>query len=51
EVTLWRDQGIEETAERIETIVNEVVCMVDKRRVPKLFIKDGKPYKIKSMLE
>lgn len=50
EVTLWGDQGIEETAERIETIVNEVVCMVDKRRVPKLFIKDGKPYKIKSML-
>ena len=50
EVTLWGNQGIEETAERIETIVNEVVCMVDKRRVPKLFIKDGKPYKIKSML-
>jgi alanine racemase len=50
EVTLCGNQGIEETAERIETIVNEVVCMVDKRRVPKLFIKDGKPYKIKSML-
>ena len=50
EVTLWGNQAIEETAGRVGTIVDEVLCMADKKRVPKLFIKDGKPYKIKSML-
>jgi len=50
EVTLWGNQAIEETARRVGTIVDEVLCMADKKRIPKLFIKDGKPYKIKSML-
>jgi len=50
EVTLWGNQTIEETATKVRTIVDEVLCMADKKRVPKLFIKDGKPYKIKSML-
>ena len=49
EVTLWGNQAIEETARRVGTIVDEVLCMADKKRIPKLFIKDGKPYKIKSM--
>ena len=50
EVTLWGNEAIEETARRVGTIVDEVLCMADKKRVPKLFMKDGKPYKIKSML-
>ena len=50
EVTLWGNQAIEETASRLRTVVDEVLCMADRKRVPKLFIKDGKPYKIKSML-
>ena len=50
EVTLWGGQEIYESAERMHTIVNEVVCMADKKRVPKLFIRNGRPYKVKSML-
>jgi alanine racemase len=50
EVTLWSGQEIYESAERMHTIVNEVVCMADKKRVPKLFIRNGRPYKVKSML-
>lgn len=50
EVTLWGEQKIYESAERMHTIVNEVVCMADKKRVPKLFIRNGRPYKVKSML-
>ncbi len=50
EVTLWGGKGIYESARRMHTIVNEVVCMADKKRVPKLFIKNGRPYKVKSML-
>ncbi|HAJ33824.1 MAG TPA: alanine racemase [Candidatus Atribacteria bacterium] len=55
EVVLWGRQGqekitVEEIAEKIGTINYEIVHMPDKKRVPKLFIKDGKPYKIKSML-
>jgi len=50
EVTLWGNHAIEETAGRVRTIVDEVLCMADKKRIPKLFMKDGKPYKIKSML-
>jgi len=50
EVTLWGGQQIYEAATRMNTIVNEVVCMADKKRVPKLFIKNGMPFKIKSML-
>ncbi len=56
EVVLWGKQGSEmisaqEVAQDIKSIVNEVICMVDKARVPKIFIKDGKPFKIKSLLE
>jgi alanine racemase len=55
EVVLWGRQGqeeitVEEIAEKIGTINYEIVHMPDKKRVPKLFIKDGRPYKIKSML-
>ena len=55
EVVLWGRQGeeeitVEEIAEKIGTINYEIVHMPDKKRVPKLFIKEGKPYKIKSML-
>lgn len=50
EATLWGGQKIYESAERMHTIVNELVCMADKKRVPKLFIKNGEPFKIKSML-
>jgi len=50
EVTLWGNEAIEETARRVGTIVDEVLCMADRKRIPKLFIKDRKPYKIKSML-
>jgi alanine racemase len=49
EVTLWGGQEIYESASQLHTIVNEVVCMADKKRVPKLFIKNGKPYKVKSI--
>ncbi|MBA7563280.1 alanine racemase [Candidatus Atribacteria bacterium 1244-E10-H5-B2] len=55
EVVLWGRQGeeeitVEEIAEKIGTINYEIVHMPDKKRVPKLFIKEGKPYKIKNML-
>ena len=55
EVVLWGRQGqeeitVEEIADKIKTINYEVVHMPDKKRVPKLFIKNGRPYKIKSML-
>jgi len=55
EVVLWGRQGeelitVEEIAEKIKTINYEIVHMPDKKRVPKLFIKDGRPWKIKTML-
>ena len=55
DVVLWGRQGqeeitVEEIADKIKTINYEVVHMPDKKRVPKLFIKNGRPYKIKSML-
>jgi len=55
EVVLWGRQGqeeitVEEIAEKIGTINYEIVHLPDKKRVPKLFIKDGKPWKIKTML-
>jgi alanine racemase len=37
-------------ADKIGTINYEIVHLPDKKRVPKLFIKDGKPWKIKTML-
>ncbi len=56
EVVLWGRQGqeeitVEEIAEKIGSINYEIVHMPDKERVPKLFIKDGRPWKIKTMLE
>lgn len=55
EVVLWGKQGskmisVEEVAQKTGSIVYEVICMVDKERVPKIFIKNGKPFKIKSLL-
>jgi len=54
EVVLWGRQGqeeisVEEIADKIKTINYEVVHMPDKKRVPKLFIKNGRPWKIKTM--
>lgn len=55
EVVLWGRQGeeeitVEEIADKVGTINYEIVHMPDKKRVPKLFNKDGKPWKIKTML-
>ncbi len=55
EVVLWGRQGqeeitVEEIADKIGTINYEIVHMPDKKRVPKLFIKNGRPWKIKIML-
>jgi len=55
EVVLWGRQGqeeisVEEIADKIKTINYEVVHMPDKKRVPKLFIKNRRPWKIKTML-
>lgn len=55
EVVLWGRQGqeeitVEEISEKIGTINYEIVHMPDKKRVPKLFIKNGKPWKSKTML-
>ena len=55
EVVLWGKQEqeeimVEEIAEKVGTINYEIVHMPDKKRVPKLFIKNGRPWKIKTML-
>jgi len=55
EVILWGRQGsqtiwAEEIAEKIGSIVYEVICMVDKERVPRVFIKDEKSFKVKSLV-
>ncbi len=55
EVVLWGRQmeysiTVEEIALKLKTIVDEVVHLTDKARVPKLFIKEGKPWKVKSIL-
>ncbi|GAH22391.1 unnamed protein product, partial [marine sediment metagenome] len=55
EVILWGKQGsemisAEEVAQKTGSIVYEVICMVDKERVPKVFIRNGKPFKIRSLL-
>jgi alanine racemase len=55
EVVLWGRRGqeeitVEEIAEKIGTINYEIVHLPDKKRVPKLFIKNGRPWKIKTML-
>lgn len=55
EVVLWGRQGseiiwAEEIAGKIGSIVYEVICMVDKERVPRVFIKDEKLFKVKSLV-
>ncbi len=55
DVVLWGKQdsemiSAEEVAEKMGSIVYEVICMVDKERVPKVFIKNGRPFKVKSLL-
>lgn len=50
EVTLFGNHDIEELAQKINTVPEEICCNTDCRRVPKLFFKGGKPYKIKSIL-
>jgi len=56
EVVLWgRQEGenisVQEIAEKTGTINYEIICMVDKPRVSKVFIKNGKPFKVKSLIE
>lgn len=56
EVVLWgRQEGenisVEEIAEKTGTINYEIICTVDKPRVSKVFIKNGKPFKVKSLIE
>lgn len=56
EVVLWGKQegekiSVEEVAEKTGTINYEIICMADKPRVPKVFIKNGKPFKVKSLVE
>jgi alanine racemase len=50
EVTLWAGEDIVAIAHKLGFSLDGVTTMTDKMRVPKLFIKEGKPYKIKSML-
>ncbi len=55
EVILWGSYGnnsisTEEIADTIGTIVDEIVHLTDKNRVAKIFIKDGKYWKSKSLL-
>ena len=55
EVILWGAQGsgnlsVENVAKKIDTIVDVIIHLTDKARVAKLFLKDGKPWKIKNML-
>jgi len=55
EVLLWGEQSqgkisIEAIAKKLDTISEEIVHLTDKTRVAKLFIKNGKPWKIKNML-
>ena len=55
EVVLWGKQmgktiAVEDIAELLNTIIDEVVHLTDKSRVAKLFIKDKKPWKVKNMI-
>ena len=55
EVVLWGKQmgktiAVEDIAELLNTIVDEVVHLTDKSRVAKLFIKDKKPWKVKNLI-
>lgn len=54
EVVLWGEQGgevipVEEIAEKAGTINYEIICLVDKARVSKVFIKNGERFKVKSL--
>ena len=55
EVILWGAQGngnitVQDIANEINTIVDVIIHLTDKARVAKLFLKDGKPWKIKNIL-
>lgn len=50
QVTLWAGEDIVAIAQKLGVSLDGVTSMTDKKRVSKLFIKEGKPYKIKSML-
>ncbi len=55
EVVLWGKQkeekiSVEEIAEKTGTINYEIICMVDKPRVPKVFVRNQKPSKVKSLI-
>jgi alanine racemase len=55
EVVLWGKQGsgmvsVQEIAQKTGNVVYEVICRVDKERVPKVFVKNGKSFKVKSLL-
>ena len=55
EVIIWGGQrenniSLEEIALQLNTIIDEIVHLTDKERVAKLFIKQGKPWKVKNSL-
>ena len=55
EVVLWGAQekgniSVQDIANEIKTIVDVIIHLTDKARVAKLFLKDGKPWKIKNIL-
>jgi alanine racemase len=55
EVILWGAQGngnitVQDIANKINTVVDVIIHLTDKARVAKLFLKDGKPWKIKNIL-
>lgn len=55
EVVLWGAQGkgnitTEDIAKKINTAVDEIIHLTDKARVAKIFLKDGKPWKVKNIL-
>ncbi len=55
EAILWGAQGngniaVQDIASKIDTIVDVIIHLTDKARVAKLFLKDGKPWKVKNIL-
>ena len=42
--------SVEDIAQKLNTIIDVIIHLTDKARVTKLFLKDGKPWKIKNML-
>lgn len=57
EVVIWGSQSqgkknipVKDIAQKLNTITDEILHITDKARVAKLFIKNGKPWKVKNIL-